>query len=292
MVYAVLPEARVIGVPDLHDPPRWVPHLLRLTGSFDVAFGNDQGTTGLLELAGFVGADPAQQVPIMVGNNTQAIDLASHIMAHLPGKVLTTLSEHHSNDLPHRARGRVLHAGIKPDGRIDLEDVAAKLERGDVKLLAVTGASNVTGVMPPIHRLARMAHAHGARILVDAAQLLAHAPIDVRPVGHKEHIDFLAAAGHKAYAPFGAAMLLAPRELADEAPPYLPGGGTVKWVTEDSALFAEAPDRHQGGTPNVAGTVAFAAAARFLDHLGMEEVRRHETELCLLYTSRSPRDRG
>ncbi|HWH31379.1 MAG TPA: aminotransferase class V-fold PLP-dependent enzyme, partial [Egibacteraceae bacterium] len=240
---------------------------------------SDLWDEAILQIAGFVGADPAKQVPIIVGNTTQANDLAAHLMENVPGRVLTTLMEHHSNDLPYRARGRVLHAGVDEEGRIDLEDVEAKLEQGGVKLLAVSGASNVTGYMPPIHKMARMAHAHGARILVDGAQLLAHAPIDVKPVGHKEHIDFLSGAGHKAYAPFGAGFLLAPRDIADQAAPYTPGGGTVKWVTAESALFADSPDRHQGGTPNITGTIALAAALRYLERIGMESVRRHEQEL-------------
>lgn len=234
-------------------------------------------------LAGFVGANPETQ-PIVLGQNTtSALDLAAHVMGGRRGITLTTLSEHHSNDLPHRRRGKVVHAEVDGDGRIMLEDVERKLQRRlprrRVKLLAVTGASNVTGLMPPIHKLARLAHDNGARILVDAAQLYAHAPIDVKASDHPEHIDFLAAAGHKSYAPFGASFLLAPRDLLDAAPPYMPGGGTVQWVTRDDVLFTTGPDRHQGGTPNIVGTIAFAAATRYLQRIGMEHVRDHEEKL-------------
>lgn len=233
-------------------------------------------------LAGFVGADPEAQPPVLLQNTTQCLDLAAHVMAQVPGKTLTTLTEHHSNDLPHRRRGETLHAGVDADGRLRLDDVQEKLDAGGVKLLAVTGASNVTGLMPPVHRLARMAHDAGARILVDAAQLYAHALLDVREPGHPEHLDFLAAAGHKSYAPFGSAFLLGPRDLLDAAPPYMPGGGTVEWVTEDSALFTKGPDRHMGGTPNIVGAIAFAAATRYLAGLGMANVRRHEEDLVRL----------
>lgn len=230
-------------------------------------------------LGRFVGADPVTQPILLAGNTTQALDLAAHLMVGMPGQTMTTLAEHHSNDLPHRRRGAVLHAGVDENGRLDLDDVAAKLQANKVKLLTVTGASNVTGLMPPIHKLARMAHDAGARILLDAAQLYAHAPIDAKAADHPEHIDFIAAAGHKSYAPFGSAMLAAPRELLDQAPPYMPGGGTVKWVTRDAVLFTSGVDRHQGGTPNIVGAVAFAAATRYLAAIGMEHVRDHELEL-------------
>ncbi len=230
-------------------------------------------------LGRFVGADPATQPVILGQNTTHVLDIAAHLVAARRGKTLTTMAEHHSNDLPHRRRGKTVRADVDEEGRILLEDVERKLRKNRIKLLAVTGASNVTGLMPPIHKLARLAHDHDALILVDAAQLYAHAPIEVKPAEHAEHIDMIAAAGHKAYAPFGSAFLAAPKELIDEAPPYVPGGGTVRWVTEDDVLFTKGPDRHMGGTPNIVGAIAFAAATRWLSGIGMENVRSHEEEL-------------
>jgi selenocysteine lyase/cysteine desulfurase len=154
-----------------------------------------------------------------------------------------------------------------------------KLRAQAVKLVAVTGASNVTGYLADVHRIARMAHACGARILVDGAQILAHAPFDLLPDGDPGHIDFFAGAGHKAYAPFGSSFLFGPTELLDEAPPYIPAGGTVVYVTEEEAYYKKSPERHEGGTPNIAGAVALAAALRFLEAAGMEEVREHERAL-------------
>ncbi len=227
----------------------------------------------------FVGADRDAQVAILGQNTTMALDIAAHVMAGHKGITLTSAGEHHSNDLPHRKRGKVLHAEVDEQGRLLLDDVAAKLAKNKVKLLAITGASNVTGHMPDIHKLARMAHDADAKILVDAAQLYAHAPIDVKAVDHPEHIDFLAAAGHKSYAPLGSAFLLGPRNLLDEAEPYMPGGGTVEWVTDDTVLFAKSPDRHMGGTPNIVGAVAFAEATEWLQGIGMDNVRDHEEKL-------------
>ncbi len=227
----------------------------------------------------FIGGDLERDCVVFLGNTTQAIDLAAHVMESLPGKTLVTQLEHHSNDLPHRKRGPVLRAPIDVHGRLNLDALEQLLRANDVKLVAVTGAANLNGWMPDIYRVARLAHQHGALILVDAAQLLAHQRIDVRPPDHEEHIDFLAAAGHKAYAPFGAAFLYGPRAILDAAPPYLPGGGTAARVHATSVDYVPSPDRHQGGTPNIGGVLALAEALRFLDRIGMDRVREHEVAL-------------
>lgn len=109
------------------------------------------------------------------------------------------------------------HFGVNPDGTLDMNDLEDKLQTNKVKLVAVyTGASNVTGFITDIHKIAELAHRYGARILVDAAQLLAHKEIDVLPNDAPGHIDFLAAAGHKAYAPFGSAFLFGRRDVPIE----------------------------------------------------------------------------
>jgi cysteine desulfurase/selenocysteine lyase len=231
------------------------------------------------EVRAFIGAPKDGNSVILCGNTTQALDLAAHVMSAVPGPTLVTLLEHHSNDLPHRRRGRVVHVGVTPDGRLDHEDLVAKLERERPKLVAVTGASNVTGYRPALHEIARLAHAHGALVLVDAAQLLAHAPLDVLPNDDPGHLDFVAAAGHKAYAPFGSAFLMGPTERLDAADPYIPGGGTVWYVTEDDVFFKKSPERHEGGTPNIAGAVAMSAALGYLRSIGMDAVREHEVAL-------------
>ncbi|MGB1697417.1 MAG: aminotransferase class V-fold PLP-dependent enzyme [Thermoplasmatota archaeon] len=229
--------------------------------------------------ADFIGANAETGCFVMGGNTTDSLSLAAHIIRDVPGATATTIAEHHSNDLPHRRAGKVLHAEVDEFGRVDMDHMESILQDNEVKLLAVTGASNVTGYFPPIYKLARMAHDNGARILVDAAQLYAHDAIDVRADDHPEHIDFLAAAGHKAYSPFGSSFLYGPQDLMDAAPPFQPGGGTVDWVTGDDAWFTKSPDRHMGGTPNITGVVAFAAATKWLKELGMDNVREHEREL-------------
>ncbi|MFZ5479938.1 MAG: aminotransferase class V-fold PLP-dependent enzyme [Myxococcota bacterium] len=229
--------------------------------------------------AEFIGGNLDDGCVVFTNNTTGALDLVAHLVSGRPGKVLVTDLEHHSNDLPYRRRNAVVRVGITPEGRLDYDDFQRKLRSNDVKLVAVTGAANVTGWMPDIHLLARMAHEAGALICVDGAQLLAHAPVDVLPVDDPGHIDFFAAAGHKAYAPFGGGFLFGPRSVMDEAPAYIPGGGTAANVTATGVEYLRAPDRHQGGTPNIPGVIAMASALRFLGSVGMKRVRDHELAL-------------
>ena len=240
------------------------------TERFDAAYGT---------CARFIGGELEQGCVVFTANTTHACDLVAHVMSEVPGKVLVTDLEHHSNDLPHRCRNEVVRVGLTPDLRIDMEQLERTLRDEPIKLVAVCGAANITGWMPPIHEIARLAHEHGALICVDAAQLMAHAPVDVRPFDHPEHIDFLTAAGHKMYAPFGVGFLYGPRAVFDAAPPYLPGGGTASAVGTDQVEFMASPDRHQGGTPNIAGVVGMAHVLEFLEAVGMDRVREHELTL-------------
>ncbi|GJM44916.1 MAG: class V aminotransferase [Gemmatimonadota bacterium] len=230
-------------------------------------------------VARYVGADLHKQTIYLTTNTTSALDLAAYAMSHEDGVVLTSVLEHHSNDLPFRARGETVMVGMCEDGTLDMADLKKKLADHKVKLVTVTAASNVTGWMPKIHEIARLAHAAGARICVDGAQMLAHHPVDLKPNDPAECIDFFAAAGHKAYAPFGSAFLVAPTSFMDALPPYRPGGGAVLAVTEDDVVWTTGPDRHLGGTPNIPGAIAMAKALDFLSDIGLDAIRHHEVEL-------------
>jgi selenocysteine lyase/cysteine desulfurase/glyoxylase-like metal-dependent hydrolase (beta-lactamase superfamily II) len=173
----------------------------------------------------------------------------------------------------------VLRARVNDYGEVDLDHLGELLTKNEVKLVCVTAGSNVTGMMPDVHRIARMAHENGALILVDAAQAIARVPFRVKDFDDPEHLDFVAAAGHKAYAPFGAGFLYGPRDVMTEAPPYLPGGGTASQVTARSVTYLDAPDRHHGGTPNIAGVVGMSRALMFLQSIGLEAIRDHEIAL-------------
>lgn len=233
-------------------------------------------------IARFVGADTDTNTVIFGKNATEAINKLAFRYPLAPRSiVLSTAMEHHSNDLPWRARAQVVRAGVTADGRLDEEDVDRLLavcgER--VRLLTVSGASNVTGFVQPIHRLARKAHAVGARILVDAAQLAPHRRIDVKPDDDPEHLDYVVLSAHKMYAPFGTGALVGRRDTFLQGAPEYPGGGTVEIVTPTYVQWAGLPDREEAGSPNVVGAVAMAAAARTLMDEGMESVARHEAAL-------------
>lgn len=223
----------------------------------------------------FVGARSDQEV-VFAENTTHALNLAAHLVAERPGVTLVSSLEHHSNDLPHRARGPVVHFGTDENGQVDMRDFEKKLADHKVKLVAVSMASNVTGIRPPLDEIVDLAHAFGAEVLVDGAQGLAHLPIDLTKIGTSGGPDYFAAAGHKAYAPMGGAFLLAPRERLDHAPPYRPGGGTVKLVSPNDAVWVDGAERHEGGTPNVPGIVAMGAAIDYLRGIGMQNIRDHE----------------
>jgi len=233
-------------------------------------------------IAHFVGADLSTNAVILGKNTTEAINKLSYRLNLPPDSVVvTTQMEHHSNDLPWRSRAQVVHVQAKPEGRLDEEDFERKLDRYSdrVALVAVTGASNVTGFLQPIYRLARKAHAVGARILVDAAQLAPHRRVDVKPDDDPEHLDFVALSGHKMYAPFGTGALVGPREIFLRAGPDYSGGGTVDLVTLDEVYWADLPDRDEAGSPNVVGAVAMAAAAQTLAEVGLDRIAAHEEEL-------------
>ncbi|MCP4940326.1 MAG: aminotransferase class V-fold PLP-dependent enzyme, partial [Phycisphaeraceae bacterium] len=128
--------------------------------------------------AAFVGADLRHHCVVFTSNTTAACEIVAHAVEPRPGAVLVTDLEHHSSDLPHRRRGRVVRVGLDPEHRLDMDALRAALRQEPIKLVSVTGAANVTGWMPPIHEIAALAHEAGALICVDAAQLIAHAPID------------------------------------------------------------------------------------------------------------------
>ncbi|MCH2161026.1 MAG: aminotransferase class V-fold PLP-dependent enzyme [Phycisphaerales bacterium] len=227
----------------------------------------------------FVGADPDHHCVIFTANTTAGCELVAHALAERPGKVLVTNLEHHSNDLPHRRRSEVIRIGLDPSGRLDMEQLRGVLKSESIKLVNITGAANVTGWMPPLREIATLAHAAGALVCLDAAQLLAHAPIDMGAPGEPGSIDFLVAAGHKAYAPFGAGFVVGPREVFDAVEPVVAGGGVAASVDETHATWLNSPDRHQFGTPNVGGAIALAEMLNLLQVIGMDRVRAHEMAL-------------
>lgn len=194
----------------------------------------------------FVGAR-ADDVVVFTRNTTDALNL---LAGAVPGSVLCLDVEHHANLLAWRGGShRILRAAATVDATLtDLRDALADTPTA---LVAVTGASNVTGEVLPLAEIARITHEAGARIVVDAAQLAPHRRVDIESAG----IDYVALSGHKLYAPFGSGALVGRRDWLDVATPYLAGGGAVQRVTAAGAgtaaevSWAPAPHRHEAGTP-------------------------------------------
>lgn len=233
-------------------------------------------------IADFVGAQVDDMAVILGKNSTEALNkLAYRFPLDTDSVVITTQLEHHSNDLPWRARAEVVHVAVTKDGRLDEADFDRQLAKFGrrVKLVAVSGASNVTGFIQPIHRLAGKAHSVGAKILVDAAQLAPHRAIRMGQPQDPEHLDFLVLSAHKMYAPFGTGVLIGPKDIFLQSAPEYRGGGTVDIVTLDEVEWAGMPDRDEAGSPNVVGAVALAAAIETLVGYSMERIADHEHQL-------------
>ncbi|GAA1322218.1 aminotransferase class V-fold PLP-dependent enzyme [Pseudonocardia xinjiangensis] len=234
-----------------------------------------QVSTALLESARvtvgeFVGAR-SDDVVVFTRNTTDALNL---LAGCVPGPVLCLDVEHHANQLPWQVGAhRVLRVAETVEQT--LADLEAALASAPVALLAVTGASNVTGETLPLERLVDIAHRAGARVVVDAAQLAPHRRVDLAATG----IDYVALSGHKLYAPYGAGAIVGRRDWLDEGTPYLAGGGAVREVRIDRTVWAAAPHRHEGGTPNVVGAAALAQACRTLAPLLDGAAHAHEKAL-------------
>ena len=214
---------------------------------------------------------------IITRNTTDSINLLSGTLPE-GTHVVCFAGEHHANLLPWKRIG-VRYLPVPETPAEMLEVLAATLRDlphcEDPHLVAVTGASNVTGEIWPVADIARVTHDHGARLLVDAAQLAPHAPIDMV----RDGIDYLALSGHKLYAPYGAGALIGERDWLSAGDPFLRGGGAVKLVTVDETLWAELPDRQEAGSPNVIGAVALGVACDTLASVGMDRVAAEEGEL-------------
>jgi cysteine desulfurase/selenocysteine lyase len=233
-------------------------------------------------IAEFVGADLKRHVALFTKNTTEAINKLAYRLPLSEGDVvLTSLMEHHSNELPWRRVAKVKHIGLEPDGTLSWADFREKLAQnaGRVKLVAITGASNVTGYLNDIHRFAEAAHDAGAQILIDAAQLCPHRPVSMRPIDDPGHLDYLVFSAHKMYAPFGIGLLVGLRETFEEGDPETVGGGMVDIVNLEEAYWAELPDKEEAGTPDIVGVMALARMIEIINEVGWDDIIRHEADL-------------
>jgi len=238
---------------------------------------------GRAEIAAFVGADADELV--FTKNATEAINLVAYVLgdnrfgrAVGPGDVIvTTEVEHHANLIPWQELARRTGAtlkwyGVTDDGRIDLDSLQLD-ER--VKIVAFSHHSNVTGALAAVPELVARANAVGALTLLDACQSVPHQPVDF----HALDVDFGAFSGHKMLGPNGIGVLYGRSELLNAMPPFLTGGSMIETVTMAATTYAPAPQRFEAGTPMTSQVVGLAAAARYLQQIGMDAVEAHENEL-------------
>ncbi|MEU1669205.1 aminotransferase class V-fold PLP-dependent enzyme [Streptomyces sparsogenes] len=246
------------------------------------------------DVAAFLGCRPDDQV-VFTRSTTDSLNLLAAVLPR-GTRVFVFETEHHASLLPWQQREGVevsfLSAPRSPREAVETLDRALAAWRAEgpaeggasgLALVCVTGASNVTGELWPVRELTEVAHAHGARIVLDAAQLAPHHPVDIAA----SDVDWVAFSGHKLYAPFGAGVLAGRADWLREARPYLAGGGAsrkvavrvrdgvggvdVEWHTTEA--------RHEAGSPNVIGAYAIASACKALTEAGFEGLVAREREL-------------
>ncbi|MGH7547013.1 MAG: SufS family cysteine desulfurase [Gemmatimonadales bacterium] len=235
-----------------------------------------------VRIARFVNAWAPEGV-VFTRGTTEAINLVagSYGRANVrpSDTVVVTAMDHHSNLVPWQIlcqeKGATLRmVEITADGRIDLSDFGAALERRP-KIVAFPYVSNALGTVNPAAQLAKLAHAVGAVVVVDGAQSTPHLKVDVQALD----CDFYALSGHKMLGPMGSGALVAKPELLEAMPPYHGGGEMISRVWDDHSTYNKIPHKFEAGTPNVEGAVGLAAAVDYLERIGPDRIAEHEQAL-------------
>lgn len=222
----------------------------------------------------FAGRRDHDDVAIICRNTTEALNhLAFRLGLRDDDVIVTTVIEHHANLLPWSRAATCRYVECAPDGTYTLADVVSALDvMPRPRLLTLSGASNITGWMPPLSEIIEAAHDRGIMVVLDGAQLAPHRPLP-------PEADFVAWSGHKMYAPFGAGALIGPRSAFTHGEPFLVGGGAVDLVDLDEVLWTTPPEREEAGSPNVVGAVALHAAIDALSGIGWPSIIEHDQRL-------------
>ncbi|MEM2104452.1 MAG: cysteine desulfurase [Candidatus Bathyarchaeia archaeon] len=239
-------------------------------------------------VAEFIGAESSEET-IFVRGATEAINLVAYSWGlrrlKRGDKVLTTLMEHHSNIVPweilSKIKGfKVEYLDVNNDGTLNINALEKALSP-KVRLVCIAHASNVTGVVNDVKTVAKLAHDYGALLLVDGAQSVPHIPVNVKNLD----CDFLAFSGHKMLGPTGIGVLYGKREILEQMEPFMGGGEMIREVSFNpekgncTISWNDLPLKFEAGTPNICGGVGLMAAVKYLERLGMENVKAHELAL-------------
>ncbi len=230
----------------------------------------------------FLNAADAREI-VFVRNATEAINLVAYswgVSNLRPGdEVLVTELEHHANIVPwqlirERTGLKLVAAPIDATGGLDM-GAFERLLSPRTRLVAVTQLANATGALLPVEAIVRLAHAHGAKVLIDGCQAAPRLPIDVQALG----CDFYVFSGHKTYGPTGIGVLWARYDILEAMPPFQGGGDMILNVTFEQTIFQEPPARFEAGTPDISGAIGLARALEYIEALGRPAIAAHEAEL-------------
>jgi cysteine desulfurase/selenocysteine lyase len=247
-----------------------------------------QQATGMYERARltvqrFVNAAHSEEI-IFTRGTTESINLVAHSFSRAflkaGDEVVVSAMEHHSNIVPWQMACEMSGATLRvipidDHGDLVMTEYHRLLAAGKVKLVAVNHVSNSLGTVNPVKEMITLAHHFGAKVLVDGAQWVAHAPTDVRAID----ADFYAFSGHKLFGPTGTGVLYGKKELLEKMPPYMGGGDMIKSVSFEKTVYAELPSKFEAGTPHIAGAIGLAAAIDYVTSIGFENFMPHEAEL-------------
>ena len=230
----------------------------------------------------FINAKHEHEI-IYTKGTTNAINLVAYTFGRKfineGDEIVITEMEHHSNIVPwqmlcEEKKCILKYIPLQADGSINLED-AEKLITPKTKLVSVVYVSNALGTINPIKELIAITHKNGAKILIDAAQAIQHFTIDVQALD----CDFFVFSGHKIYGPTGTGILYGKEDILNKMPPYEGGGDMIKTVSFSGTTFNDLPFKFEAGTPNIAGCIALGTAIKYVQDLGIDNIRAYETEL-------------
>lgn len=235
----------------------------------------------------FINASSIEEV-IFTRGTTEAINLVASSFGALlsdDDEIIVTEMEHHANIVPWQLLQRIKNVKLRvvpitDKGELRLDELE-KLFNSRTRLVSVCHISNVLGTINPVKEIAQMAHSHGAKVLIDGAQAVAHQAVDVQEID----ADFYVFSSHKMYGPAGVGVLYGKKELLEQMPPYQGGGEMIGTVTFEGTTFAKLPFKFEAGTPDFVDIAAFSRAIDYIKALGYDRISAHEHDLLMRATA-------